>query len=424
MAVSALGVYPAATAPALRRRVDPTGRPGSLARRVLALTAGAVLCREDDPPGAAYLILSGSVRVYRRDRKNPQDIEQIAELGPGAVVGELAPLLNLPRSATVQAITRAEVLEMPSPQLRVMAQAHTSLLRVLTLALQERAGLSAAEITALAARQGVDLSTVGAFLEDADASPRQELPAPPHDQALVYPKPVTCPACGTTFSALVFRTHKEQPAERETDFHQRYRTLATPYDYDVWVCPNDLYAAFPSDFADLSAGQRDRVADAVNEVVATQWAGQRPDFNVDRNLALRERSLHLALAIYRLRDASPLRLAGVLHRLAWCAREQGEEGGERRWLQDALEAYQAGYGTADSEDPKDDLRVQYLCGELARRLGDPATALKWFGQVLGHPAIKQYPMWERAARDQWALVRETAAMPPNTPVGLMAAAHR
>jgi len=421
MAVMALSVGPDATGPALRRPFHASSAPGSAARRVRTVAAGEVICRENDAWGPAYLIVSGSLRVYRRDRKNPQEIEQIADLGPGAVVGELAPLLNQPRSATVQAITRAEVLEMSSPQLRVLAQAHSALLRVLVLALQERAGLSSVEIAALAAGLGVDPSAVRVFLQDADDTLTTESPVPLHDQALVYPKPVRCPACGTTFSALVFRSHKEQPAERETDFHQRYRTPSTPYDYEMWVCPNDLYAAFPSDFADLSADERERVSEVVDELVATQWAGERPDFAADRNLGLRERSLQLALAIYRLRAASPLRLAGVLHRLAWCAREQGDEAGERRWLQETFDAYQAGYRAADSEDPKDDLRVQYLCGEVARRLGDPATALTWFGQVLRHPAINQYPMWERMAREQWALVRGTAGMSPDAPVGVVQA---
>jgi uncharacterized protein (DUF2225 family)/CRP-like cAMP-binding protein len=394
-------------------------RPSSAVRRLRELEAGEVICRENDAPGPAYIVVSGNLRVYRQDRENPEDIEQLAELGRGALVGELASLLNQPRSATVEATTRAVVLEIPSPRLHLLAQEHSALLRVLVLALQERAGLSPVEITAIAARMGVDLAPVEAFLEDAGAPLAETLPAVQspvlaYDQDLVYPKSVPCPACGTTFSVLVFRSHKERRGERDTDFYQRYRTRATPHDYEVWVCPSDLYAALPTDFADLRASDREHMAEVVEEVVAGQWAGERPDFAVDRNLVLRERSLQLALAIYQLRGASPLRLAGVLHRLAWCAREQGDEESERRWLQAAFEAYQAGYATADSGEPKDLLRVQYLCGELARRLGDAATALTWFGQVLGHPAITLYPMWERIARQQWALVRETSRALPDS----------
>jgi uncharacterized protein (DUF2225 family)/CRP-like cAMP-binding protein len=385
------------------------------------VAAGEILCRESDAPGPAYVVVSGSLRVYRQDRQHPEEIEQLAELGKGALVGELSSLLNQPRSATVEATTPTEVLVIPGPQLHVLAQENAALLRVLVLALQERAGLSPVDIAGLAQRLGVDLSPVEAFVQGVDGhlSPglsAAELPVLLHDTELVYLKSVRCPACGATFSAPVFRSHKERRGERDTDFYQRYRTRSTPYDYEIWVCPNDLYAAFPTDFAGLRPGELEGVAEVVQRLVAEQWAGERPDFAVDRNLDLRERSLQLALVIYQLRGASQLRLAGVLHRLAWCAREQGEDQAERRWLQAALEAYQTGYATVDSAEPKDHLRVQYLCGELARRLGDPATALEWFGQVLGHPAITLYPMWGRIARQQWALVRETARTLPDSPI--------
>ena len=64
------------------------------------------------------------------------------------------------------------VLEIPIAQLRSLAQSHSSLQRVLILALQERAGLSGAEITALAARQGVDISVSEIFLDGGPDSAR------------------------------------------------------------------------------------------------------------------------------------------------------------------------------------------------------------------------------------------------------------
>ena len=72
-----------------------------------ALTKGQVLCREGDPPGPLYVICSGSVRAYRRSRTEPEAIEELARLGPGDVVGELAPMLRQLRSATVQALDDA-----------------------------------------------------------------------------------------------------------------------------------------------------------------------------------------------------------------------------------------------------------------------------------------------------------------------------
>lgn len=374
---------------------------------------GEVICREDDPPGPTYVVLSGRLRVYRRDLKNPPHVQQLAELGAGAVFGELASILEQPRSATVQAITACELLELPPGRLQTLAREHPGLQRVLSVALEERAGLSADQIAILTVQPGADDVS-------ADSAASAVLPVPAHNPELLYPKPLSCPVCRTQFSALVFRPHKDQPAARSTDFHQTYRSAPNPYDYEVWVCPTDLYAAFPSDFAELAPAYRERVPQTVAELVTQEWAGQRPTFNVDRSLELREQSLQLAFAIYRLRRAPPLRLASVLHRLGWCARERGDEERERHWLAEALHAYTRGFHEADLGGPKGEIRVQYLCGEIARRLGDHQTAAMWLSQLLRHTALKRFPMFERLTRDQWAAVREALSLgsqPPSPPAG-------
>jgi uncharacterized protein len=163
----------------------------------------------------------------------------------------------------------------------------------------------------------------------------------------------------------------------------------------------------PIDFAELPERSAQDVRLAAEAVVNERWAGERPDFTADRDRTLREQSLHLALAAYRARGAPALRVAAVLHRLAWCAREQGDEPAERACLQEALAAYERGLTTLDSADPREELRVQYLCGELARRLGDRAAAVAWFARLLGCQAVKDHPTWEHLAREQWAEARQS-----------------
>jgi uncharacterized protein (DUF2225 family) len=207
----------------------------------------------------------------------------------------------------------------------------------------------------------------------------------------------------------VVHPQQDRPAQRLADFHQLYKTPFNPYDYEIWVCPNDLYAAFPSDFATISELQRPRVPEVIAATVAT-WGGEWPNFNVDRNLELREKSLHLALALYRMRHASHLRMAATLHRLAWCARERSDEEAERSWLSQALQAYSMAYNQFDDDEqsPKTVLRVAYLCSELNAVLGDVRAAVRWASEGLRHPRIKEHPHWERMLREQWAKVRAAA----------------
>jgi len=383
---------------------------GLPALRRQSLEAGQLLVREGDPPGPMYVICSGRVRVYRHDVTSVDSTIDLATLGVGDVIGELAPILGQLRSATVQALELTHVLEIPADHVPNVMQHYQPLLRVVALALRERSELSEEQIAAVAERLGVPLPAelVAATEGEPMARSGQLLPVPAHDTTIAYPKTVDCPACGTRFAALTMRMMKDQPAARESDFHNTYRTSYNPYDYEVWVCPNDFYAALPAEFPDLREQDRAEVGPTVEQVV-TQWTDGRPDFNVDRTLDLRQRSLELAFAQYRMRQAPHLRLAAIAHRLAWCARERSDVTMERTWLQVALDNYRGGYEVADLGGAKEELRVQYLCGELSLRLGDVDEAITWFAQASRHPNLSENATWERLIREQWGSARASAS---------------
>jgi CRP-like cAMP-binding protein len=65
--------------------------------------AGEVLVRQGDPGDAAYLIVDGSARVE-------QDGREIATIGPGAIVGEIALLDGRERTATVTCTSDSRIV--------------------------------------------------------------------------------------------------------------------------------------------------------------------------------------------------------------------------------------------------------------------------------------------------------------------------
>jgi CRP-like cAMP-binding protein len=77
----------------------------SIARhaQMVRATAGKTLMREGDVGDKFFVVLDGRVKVTRNGRK-------VAELGPGKGFGELALLLNAPRSATVTAVEETELV--------------------------------------------------------------------------------------------------------------------------------------------------------------------------------------------------------------------------------------------------------------------------------------------------------------------------
>ena len=69
----------------------------------VSVPAGWSLILEQTPPDAAYLILSGTTAVREKG-------EEIAELGPGDIAGEVAVRKNTLRTATVTAKSRLQLL--------------------------------------------------------------------------------------------------------------------------------------------------------------------------------------------------------------------------------------------------------------------------------------------------------------------------
>jgi CRP-like cAMP-binding protein len=69
---------------------------------------GQELFRQGDPGDAAYLIISGEADVVA---ETPAGEVPVAKVGQNAVVGEIAILCDVPRTATVRAGTRLETLK-------------------------------------------------------------------------------------------------------------------------------------------------------------------------------------------------------------------------------------------------------------------------------------------------------------------------
>ncbi len=74
---------------------------------VVDVPAGRVLMHQGQPGSEAFVVLGGVVVVRRNGRK-------VTELGPGAIVGELALLDQGPRTATVETSTDCTLLVLTS----------------------------------------------------------------------------------------------------------------------------------------------------------------------------------------------------------------------------------------------------------------------------------------------------------------------
>lgn len=95
----------------------PEQRADAVAGRLgrATLPAGTIIVRQGGPAEKFFIIVDGIVDVIREDGGSGQ---VVATLGPGEFFGEVAILRDMPRTATVRAVTAVSLLTMDSGTFR------------------------------------------------------------------------------------------------------------------------------------------------------------------------------------------------------------------------------------------------------------------------------------------------------------------
>src|SRR5262245_29495374 len=102
----------------------------------VTLAPNQVLFSADDPGDGCYRVEKGLVKVSMVAPSGTERI--IAILGPGDIVGELAVLDGLPRSASVSALRGTELLFISKTKFEECADKHPELYRHLLMVLASR----------------------------------------------------------------------------------------------------------------------------------------------------------------------------------------------------------------------------------------------------------------------------------------------
>ena len=87
--------------------------------RVEEVSKGHEIVRQGDPGNEAFVVARGALKVVRREGA---DETLLAQLGPGAIFGEMALISESPRSASVIALEPAQLLVLARPELERAAE--------------------------------------------------------------------------------------------------------------------------------------------------------------------------------------------------------------------------------------------------------------------------------------------------------------
>jgi len=82
------------------------------------LSVGQTLFNEDEPADSLYVLLTGSIQLYVHGGDGAE--RAVAQLGPGAAIGEISLLLGGGRSVSARALADSTLLRVPHDRFRVM----------------------------------------------------------------------------------------------------------------------------------------------------------------------------------------------------------------------------------------------------------------------------------------------------------------
>ena len=106
--------------------------------KLLAFERGQAILCEGQPGGSLYTLTSGRVRAFKRDPETGKQ-NAIGDLKEGAFFGEISILTGQPRTASVVALTRCELLELDRPALDGITSTHPRVWDVLREFAEKRA---------------------------------------------------------------------------------------------------------------------------------------------------------------------------------------------------------------------------------------------------------------------------------------------
>lgn len=107
--------------------------------------AGTVIVREGQAGNAAFLIQSGHVKVYVTENDGETEFE-LTRLGPGQFFGEMALIVDGPRTASVAALEDCNLIVLSRPALKDKLANSDPTIRALVPMLMERLAKTNAEL--------------------------------------------------------------------------------------------------------------------------------------------------------------------------------------------------------------------------------------------------------------------------------------
>lgn len=193
---------------------------------------------------------------------------------------------------------------------------------------------------------------------------------------LLFNKTIDCPVCYTNFKTPSVKKEGYKVSKRDSDYFIHYKDI-NPYLYDITLCPKCGYAALKNDFSKLRNHQRIKVL----QNITPKYISKEYPRLIDIDSAIEQYKLALLNSVYI--DSPASTKAILCLRLGWLYRIKGSYNDEIIFLSKAVEGLEFAY--TNEMFPiygMNSSSLEYLIGELYRRVGNFDSSLKWFSNLI------------------------------------------
>lgn len=215
----------------------------------------------------------------------------------------------------------------------------------------------------------------------------------PDEDTFIFEKTMTCPVCGQQFKTKTVRTGKARFITSDTDLRPVYEGIDT-IKYDAIVCLHCGYAATARNYNDVTAFQRKEI----KEKITANFKGMTNDVGVYSYKTAIDR-MKMVLLTNVIKHSKISERAYSCLKIAWLYRGMAEtfdkttvdyekyiEKFNREEMNFIKSAYE-GFTTAIQKElppicNMDNLTINYLLSELARKCKDYDNGLKFASYIL------------------------------------------
>ena len=216
----------------------------------------------------------------------------------------------------------------------------------------------------------------------------------------LYDKTVICPICGKESKNKAVKKSSFKVVNRDSDSMIHY-TGVNPSFYEVIFCSECGYAALPQYFPNVTQ----KIIGAILQNISLKWTKPTyPDIYTEE-FAIKQ--LKLALHNSIIKGGLDSENGLICMKLSWMYRLLEDLENERRFQEQTILCFEKAYQSEKFPAAgMDEYTMQYLIGEINRRLGNIEKALTSFSAVL--VAVGAPAKLKEKVRDQKALIDQTS----------------